>query len=79
MQAGRPIVASIGLDTPAAELLRSSEASLLVQPEDPDALAGAMQLLRDDPKLRAQLGEQGRAYAEAQLTSRVGRASSARL
>jgi colanic acid biosynthesis glycosyl transferase WcaI len=67
LAAGRPIVASIGLDTPAAELLRASGAAILVPPEQPPALAEAMRSLRDDPILRERLGGAGRDYAVAHL------------
>ena len=68
LAAGRPIVASIGIDTPAADVLRASGAALVVPPEDPAALAAAMVSLRDDAELRRTLGARGRAYAEAELS-----------
>lgn len=67
LASGRPIVASIGLDTPAAEMLRASGAAVLVRPDDADALAAAMRRLADSPELRADLGRSGRAYAVANL------------
>lgn len=67
LASGRPIVASLDLDTPAAALLRESGAALLVGPEQPEALAAAMRRLSDDAALRAELGEKGRAFAEARL------------
>jgi glycosyltransferase involved in cell wall biosynthesis len=67
LAAGRPIVASIDLGTPAARLLERSGAALVVGPEDPVALADAMRRLRDEPQLRRVLGERGRAYAAAHL------------
>ena len=63
LASGRPIIASIDLDTPAAEVLRTSGGSLLVPPEEPGQLAEAMQRLHGDPQLRAQLGRAGREYA----------------
>ena len=67
LAAGRPIVASIGLETPAAEMLRASGGALVVPPEDPVALAEAMRQLRDDVDLRHRLGANGRRYAEENL------------
>lgn len=67
LASGRPIVASLDLDTPAAGLLRESGAALLVEPEQPAVLAQAMRRLRDEPELRAELGRNGRAFAEKHL------------
>jgi colanic acid biosynthesis glycosyl transferase WcaI len=67
LAAGRPIVASIGLDTPAARLLDESRAALVVPPEDPNALAQAMRRIRDDSLLRHELGRRGRVYAARHL------------
>ena len=68
LASGRPIVASIGLDTPAAELLHASGGALIVPPGAPALLAEAMTRIRDDASLRASLGRRGRAYAEEQLS-----------
>lgn len=67
LASGRPIVASIALDTPAADLLRDSGGALLVPPEEPVALAEAMARLRDDRRLRERLAAKGREYAERRL------------
>ena len=67
MASGRPVLASIDANTPAAELLRASGAAVLVEPEDPRALADAMVRLRDDRGLREKLGRRGRAFAVASL------------
>ena len=71
LASGRPVVASIGLETPAAELLRASGGALLVPPEQPGLLAEAMIRLRDDPALRQELGLRGREYAVAHLDKQV--------
>jgi colanic acid biosynthesis glycosyl transferase WcaI len=67
LASGRPIVASIGLETPAADLLRKSGAAILVPPEDPPTLAQALVRLRDEPALREDLGRHGRAFAVERL------------
>ena len=67
LASGRPIIASIAADTPAAELLRESGAAILVEPEDASALAQAMCRLRDDPGLRDELSRRGRAFAVERL------------
>lgn len=68
LASGRPIVASIGAQTPAAELLRASGGALLVEPEQPEALAEAMRMLAGNAELRSELGRRGRAFAEAELS-----------
>lgn len=67
LASGRPIIGSIGLGTPAAELLRSSGAAILVEPESPAALASAMRELAADPDRRAAMGRSGREFAEQHL------------
>ena len=67
LASGRPIVASLARETPAARLLEESGGALVVPAERPDLLANAMARLRDDPELRRQLGAAGRAFAIARL------------
>jgi colanic acid biosynthesis glycosyl transferase WcaI len=67
LASGRPIIGSIDLQTPAADLLRKSGAALLVEPESPTALAGAMRELAADSERRAAMGRSGRAFAEEHL------------
>ena len=68
LASGRPIVASLGLDTPAAVLLRESGAAILVQPESPEDLASAMVELARDPERRGELGRRAREFAEQHLS-----------
>jgi glycosyltransferase involved in cell wall biosynthesis len=68
MAVGRPIVASdLGQ---IAEVLTDGESALLVPPDDPRALAGAIVRLVDDSCLRLRLGNAARAAAEARHTWR---------
>jgi glycosyltransferase involved in cell wall biosynthesis len=61
MAAGAAIVAS---DLPScADVLRHEENALLVPPDDTAALAAAVQRLKDDPSLRARLGQAARRQA----------------
>jgi glycosyltransferase involved in cell wall biosynthesis len=61
MAAGCAIVAT---DLPStAEVVTDGETALLVPPSDVDALAAALERLRADPALRAQLGSAARALA----------------
>lgn len=67
LASGRPIIASIDPEAPAARLLDESGGAILVPPEDPERLANAMVLLRNDADLREALGVSGRAFAVAHL------------
>jgi glycosyltransferase involved in cell wall biosynthesis len=57
---GLPVVATrVGS---VAELLLSGEAGLLVEPEDPSALAAAIVTLREDPELAHSIATRGRSH-----------------
>lgn len=62
MALARPIVL-VATGEPAS-IVETHCAGLVVPPHDTDALAGALRRLRDDPELRAELGENGRWAAE---------------
>jgi glycosyltransferase involved in cell wall biosynthesis len=66
MAARRPVAASRvgGL----ADIVRDGETGFLVPPGDPDALAGALARLLDDPPLCRRMGEAGRAVVEREYT-----------
>jgi glycosyltransferase involved in cell wall biosynthesis len=59
MRAGLPVVASdFGC---MRDVLRETGCGLLVPPEDPAALASAVQALLDDPERAREMGRRGRA------------------
>ncbi len=62
--AGVPVIAARAGGLP--EICRDGETGLLVPPGDPDALAGAMNLLLDDAGLRGRLAEGARAFVGEQ-------------
>ena len=68
---GRPLVAT---DVPGCrEIARPGLNALLVPPDDPQALAGAIERLAGDRELRARFGAAGRALVEREFSSaRVG-------
>lgn len=66
MAAGRPVVATTVGAIP--EYVDQDRTGLLAPPDDPEALAGAIQRLLDDPALRTRLGAAGRVKAEAHFT-----------
>ena len=65
MACGRPVVGSAvgGI----ADALAGGRSGMLVAPEDPRELASRLRRLLRSPGLRARVGKQGRAAAEAQL------------
>jgi glycosyltransferase involved in cell wall biosynthesis len=69
MLAGLPVVASdVGS---VAEAVVDGRTGLLVEPEDPVALAGALCRLKQDSELRRRLGSAARAAAAERYTSTV--------
>ena len=62
LAAGRPVIGSLRGE--AAEILAEAGA-LVIEPEDPAALVGAILELKADPERRTRMGEQGRAYVTA--------------
>jgi colanic acid biosynthesis glycosyl transferase WcaI len=63
LASGRPIIASMSHESPAAKTLRASGAALLVPAEEPGSLADAMVRMHRDRELRAELGRRGREFA----------------
>ena len=68
MASSLPIVGSDVGGVPTA--VREGVNGLLVPPEDPVALAGALAKLLNDPQLRKRMGEAGRKRYEASFTAR---------
>jgi len=62
LAAGRPIIGAVRGE--ARDILVRSGGALLVDPERGDQLAAAVEHLRSDAGLRAELGRRGRAFAE---------------
>ncbi|NJN85091.1 MAG: glycosyltransferase family 4 protein [Leptolyngbyaceae cyanobacterium SL_7_1] len=63
LASGRPIVASVPLSGTAAKAVLRSGGGLVVQPEQPDSLAGAVLELYKNPMKAERFGNQGRQYA----------------
>lgn len=61
---GRPALASVEEDCETWNLVRRSGAGVCIPPEDPGAMAEAILMLKNDPRLREELGQRGRAWAE---------------
>lgn len=61
LAAGRPVLASVDLDSDTAEAIRAGGCGALVEPGRADLLASSVRTMLDDPGLPA-LGEAGRAF-----------------
>jgi len=70
MACGVPVVATTGGALPEV-VGRDGETGLLVPPDDPGALAGAIARLLEDPELRARLGDAGRTRVLHRFTWQV--------
>lgn len=69
MATGRPVISCPISGIP--ELVRDNETGLLVPPDNPSALAGAIMRLACDEALRIRLGRQARALVEQQHDQRL--------
>lgn len=65
---GRPVLMAAGGE--AGRLSSAARAALPVTPGDPEALAGAVRRMREDPALREELVRNGRAFAEENMRER---------
>jgi colanic acid biosynthesis glycosyl transferase WcaI len=70
MAAGRPVVAAVNTSSEAATLVRNSDGGIIVTPEDPTALAQAVNQLHADPTGLAEIGRRNREYAEKHFDQR---------
>ncbi len=63
LAAARPVLAAVGYSSEIGRTMNSSRAGVVVQPEDPLALAEAILELKSDGPRRAEMGANGRRYA----------------
>ncbi|MGK7887478.1 MAG: glycosyltransferase family 4 protein [Crocosphaera sp.] len=64
LASGRAIIASVPSNGTAARAIEKSCGGLVVPPEDPEALASAIEHLYKNPQLVKSLGESGREYSK---------------
>lgn len=66
MSAGVPVVASnVGGIT---DVIQDGAQGILIEPDDPHALIGALKCLLGDPALRSRLGNAGRSHVEEKFS-----------
>jgi colanic acid biosynthesis glycosyl transferase WcaI len=71
MAAGRPIVAAVSLESETGRFVSGREVGLVVPPEEPQALAGAIRRLQQNPDEAGRLGRNGRRVVEEQFDRSV--------
>ena len=72
LASGRAVLATAQPGTELGRVVEHDAAcGLVVPPENPAAMAEALRTLAADPALRAELGANGRRYAEAELSQRA--------
>lgn len=65
LASGRPVIATAAPGTQVAMVVE--QCGLVVPPGNPEALANAVLILANDKRIRNEMGEKSRAYAEANL------------
>jgi colanic acid biosynthesis glycosyl transferase WcaI len=71
MAAGRPILAAVSPDSETGRFVNNHQVGLVVPPEEPGALAQAIQFLRQNRHEADRLGRNGRRVAEERFDRRV--------
>jgi len=69
MSAGKPAIASVDPESETSKLIQKSGAGICVDPEDPPALAEAINRCYSDRALGCKLGNSARGYAEVHFRS----------
>lgn len=71
MASGRPFIAALDRGSTVWQIVQDSDCGLWVEPENPKALAGAIEKLYHDGDLRRRLGQNGRQEAERRFSRAV--------
>ena len=69
LASGRPVLAAVSSDSPAAIELRRSEGGLIVDPGRPEGLVEGIEGLLGEPGLLDEIGSKGKEYAKRSLSS----------
>jgi colanic acid biosynthesis glycosyl transferase WcaI len=62
LAAGTPVVAAVASDSESAREIERSGGAIVIPPEDPQALMGAIKRIATEPTLRSELRSRSRAY-----------------
>jgi glycosyltransferase involved in cell wall biosynthesis len=68
-----PIVASVPIDCEIAQIIRDEQLGIVVKPEDPIALADAIEEMTEDRRLRRKIGDKARKTARRYDWKRLSR------
>lgn len=68
MASGRPVLASVPLDSEIAGLVRLADCGVNIPPEDPHSMAQAIRSMAAQPEKLRQYGANGRRYVEEHLS-----------
>ena len=68
MAAGRPVIASLPVESDARQLLAEARTGICVPAGDPGALASAILQLYADPNMACEMGCSGRTYVESHFS-----------
>jgi len=71
MAAGRPVLAAVGSESETGRFVRDHRVGLVVEPENPGALAQAVRFLKESPAQAAQMGKNGREVVERMFDRKV--------
>ena len=71
MAAGRPILAAVSSDSETGRFVTKHQVGIVVPPEEPKALAGAIRHLQRNRDEAIRLGRNGRRVAEENFDRRV--------
>lgn len=71
MAAGRPVIASLPIESDARNIIKDASCGICVEAGNAQALAEAIGLLSADPELAVKMGRSGRAYVESHFTQYI--------
>jgi colanic acid biosynthesis glycosyl transferase WcaI len=71
MAAGKPVLAAVNAGSQAAAIVRDAQCGIIVEPENPGALADAVQEAQRQPEARRSWASRSRAFAERHFERRA--------
>lgn len=71
MASGKPVIAAVDAESEIAEMVKEAGCGVLVEPENPQALAEVVRSLYNDKEKLDLMGASGRNYLEQKVTRRI--------